>query len=164
MGLKSGSIKHVRSVFIFGATLHLAGLPVYDSFPFMYLLSIPILCWSYSLFFKENGYRPTATPAFWGMVIVLALPIVGLIAGIQKIMITPKKEYCQDKGSWLLTSLTSLMLFIPIVVVFAAMIIPAFPDIPARLMPAILVCAGAMEVLLLAIMSFIKKRGREERC
>lgn len=98
------------------------------------------------------------------MAIVLALPIVGLIAGVQKIMVTPKKGYCQAKGSWLLNSLTTLLLFIPIIVVFAAMIIPAFPDVPARLMPAIHVCAVTMEVLLFAMMILIKKRGRDGRC
>ena len=152
------SLKMARPLLGVGAVMHVTGLLVYDSFPFLYLISILVLCWSYYLFLKGNGYRPLATPVFWGMAIVLAIPIVGLLAGIQKILFTPEKGESQSKQCRMMSSLVSLLLFVPIIAIFAALIIPAFPDAPARLMTGILVCAAVTEAILIAAIILAKRK------
>ena len=150
-----------RTLLGIGAVVHIAGLFVYNSFPFLYLISILLLCCSYYLFLKGNGYRPLATPVFWGMAIVLAIPIVGLLAGIQQVLFTPQKLDKQSKQSRVMSSLVSLCLFIPCIAVFAAMSISAFPDAPANLMTGVLMCTAVIETILTAAIIQVKRNNRE---
>lgn len=111
------SLKKTRLLPVVGAVAQVTGLFVYDSFPFLYLISILILCWSYYLFLKGNGHRPLATAVFWRIAIILAIPIVGLLAGIQQNLLSPEKGDRQGKQSRLMNSLLSLLLFIPCIAV-----------------------------------------------
>jgi len=152
------SLKKARPLLAIGAVAQVAGLFVYDAFPLLYLISIFILCWSYYLFLKGKGYRPLATAVFWGMAIVLAIPIVGLLAGIQQVLCSPEKGARQDRQSRLMNSLVALLVFIPCIAVFAGLSIPAFPDAPVWLMTGILICAAVTEALLIAAIIQLRRK------
>jgi hypothetical protein len=152
-------LKMAQPLLGIGAVVHVAGLFVYDSFPFLYLISILFLCCSYYLFLKSSGYRPFATPVFWGMAIVLAIPIVGLLAGVQKILFIPQKGDRQSNPSRLMSSLVSLAIFIPMIAVFAALSLPAFPDAPAGLMTGILICTAVIEAILIAVILHARRKS-----
>jgi len=156
------STNKARILLVIGVLSHSAGLLVYDSFPFLYLGSILILCCSYYLFLSGNGRRPLATPAFWRMAVVLAIPVIGVLAGIQKILVTRKTGDTRDRRSRLTTSLVSFLLFVPFVAIFAAMSMPAFPGAPSWLMTGILVCATVIEVAVLAAVIYCRRRTRRE--
>jgi multisubunit Na+/H+ antiporter MnhC subunit len=159
MADETQSLKMARPMLGIGAVVHVTGLFVYDPFPFLYLISILLLCCSYYLFLKGSGYRPLATPAFWGMAIVLAIPIVGLLAGVQKILFIPKKGDMQSNSNRLMSSQVSLTIFIPMIAVFAALSLPAFPDAPAGLMTGILICAAVIEVILIAVILHARRKS-----
>lgn len=159
MADETQSLKMARPLLGIGAVVHVTGLFVYDSFPFLYLISILLLCCSYYLFLKSSGYRPLATSTFWGMAIVLAIPIVGLLAGVQKILFIPKKGDRQSNPSRLMISHVSLTMFIPLIAFFAALSLPAFPDAPAGLMPGILICAAVSEAILIAVILHARRKS-----
>lgn len=140
-----------------GSLLHLAGLMVYDRFPYLYLFSALLLSLGYYLFLKGKQYQPYSMASFWGMVVVLAIPIVGVIAGFQKMMVTPAQGSTPDKGDRRRTTLVTLLLAIPIAVFFAAMVMPAFPGGAPITMKVILVVAGVAELALLIALFTIKK-------
>jgi len=141
-----------------GSIMHVAGLMVYDRFPYLYLFSALVLSLGYYLFLQEKQYQPFSMASFWGMVVVLSIPIVGVIAGFQKMMVTPAKGSKPDKSDSRRTTLVTLLLAIPIAVFFAAMIMPAFPGAAPITMKVILVVAGVAELSLLIALFTIKMR------
>ncbi|MBT0653058.1 hypothetical protein KI810_08330 [Geobacter luticola] len=142
-----------------GSIMHVAGLMVYDRFPYLYLFSALLLSLGYYLFLKGKQYQPYSMASFWGMVVVLAIPIVGVIAGFQKMMVTPAKGRTPDKSDRRRTTLVTLLLAVPIAVFVAAMIMPAFPGAAPITMKIILVVAGVAELALLIALFTIKKRA-----
>jgi len=150
----------VRQLFIVGVLAHLVGLLLYDLFPYLYFLSVYCLCHCYYLFLKSKGYAPLRTAAFWGMTFVLALPVVGVVAGYQKLRITPQRGEGTKRKSQVTTSLISLLLFVPLLVFYAALVLPTFAEAPPITMPLILLVAALVEIgLIVALVKVKQKEG-----
>lgn len=146
----------IKFCLLSGTLMHLAGLIVYGRFPFLYLFSIVVLSVGYYLHLLEKQYRPFRLASFWGMVFVLSIPIVGLIAGFQKMLITPLRGNT-DKPDKKRTTLVTLLLAVPIAVFFAAMIMPSFRGVSAAVFKFILVIAVVVELALLMELIGMKK-------
>jgi hypothetical protein len=147
----------IKFCLLAGTIMHLAGLIVYSRFPFLYLFSIVVLSVGYYMHLLEKQYRPLRLASFWGMVFVLSIPIVGLIAGFQKMLVTPSKG-STDKPDKKQTTLVTLLLAVPIAVFFAAMIMPVFRETSPVVMKVILVVAVVAELALLMALIAMKKR------
>lgn len=137
---------------ITGSILHVAGLMVYERFPYLYLFSALVLSLGYFLFLQGKQYRPLSMASFWGMVIVLSIPIVGVIAGFQQMLVTPAKGTKPALGDSRRTTVVTLLLAIPVAVLVAAMVIPAFPGTSPAVMKVILGVACVAEIALLIVL------------
>jgi hypothetical protein len=149
----------IKSCLLAGTVMHVAGLMVYGRFPFLYLFSIVVLSAGYYLHLLEKQYRPCRMPSFWGIVFVLSIPIVGLIAGFQKMLVIPVRG-STDKPDKKRTTLVTLLLAVPIAVFLAAMILPAFRGTSPVVMKIILVVAIFAELALLIALIAMKTGKR----
>lgn len=150
----------IKFCLVAGTIMHLAGLIIYGRFPLLYLLSIVVLSAGYYLHLLTKQYSPCRMPSFWGMIFVLSIPIVGLIAGFQKMLVTPSKG-SMDKPDKKRITLVTLLLAVPIAVFFAAMIMPAFRGTSPVVMKIIIVVAAVAELALLVALNAIKKRTKK---
>lgn len=154
----------VKFCLLTGTVIHLAGLTTYHRFPFLYFISVLVLSAGYYLHLLDKGYCPWRMPTFWGMVFVLSIPIVGLIAGFQKMSTTPAKGQNHGKTDKTRTTIVTLLLAVPIALIFAAMILPAFPDAPQATMKIILIVSCLIELPLFAILVMKKRPGKPDSC
>lgn len=151
--------------FLVGAGIHLAGLIYY---PPLYLLSIPVIILGYHQKLHAKQYKPFKMLSFWGVVIIIVLPVVGMLVAIQLLykggdMPDIKDGTCKstrtDEHANLRTSLVSLMLFIIMVLVCAAAMLPGFAALNPRTLPMIFTIGAIAEIVLLLAWCILKWRS-----
>lgn len=146
-----------------GAILNLVGFIYSESFMILYLFSIPILAIGYYRNLQSKSYQPLKMFSFWGMVIILVIPIFGLLAGILQLRATQQRDENPEKRDNLLTTLTALMLFIPFVLICAAVTLPDFAaysqEMP-MLMQKIFIFGLIAEIVLIILWYIVKYRKK----
>lgn len=147
-----------RCAFAVGIVSHVCGLFIYDSFPFLYFFSALSLSVGYYVRLQMKGYQPLRQPAFYGMVLILSLPVIGPLAGLQKIWAMPRSGDVMDRQKKRLTTLITLGLFAVFIIVIVLMI----PSLTAEIWRVRLLLA-ALVVAVIAVVLAIRKARRIEK-
>jgi hypothetical protein len=150
-----------RCAFAVGMVSHVYGLFIYDDFPFLYFFSALSLSIGYYARLRMKGYRPLLQRAFYGMVFVLSLPVIGPVAGLQKIWAMPRSGENVGKQKKRLTTLSTLGLFVIFIIVIVLMI-PSLTDEIWRVRILLAVLVVAVIAVSLAILKArrIERKGR----
>jgi hypothetical protein len=144
--------------FAVGMVSHVYGLFIYDDFPFLYFFSALALSVGYYARLRMKGYRPLRQPAFYGMVFVLSLPVIGPVAGLQQIWAMPQSGENVGRQKKRLTTLLTLGLFAIFIIVIALMI----PSLTAEI-GRVRILLAALVVAVTAVSLAIRKARRVER-
>jgi len=147
-----------RCAFAVGMVSHVCGLFIYDDFPFLYFFSALSLSVGYYARLIMKGYRPLRQPAFYGMVFVLSLPVIGPVAGLQQIWAMPRSGGNVGKQKKRLTTLLTLGLFAIFIIVIVFMI----PSLTAEI-GRVRILLAALVVAVTAVSLTIRKARRVER-
>jgi uncharacterized membrane protein len=147
-----------RCAFAVGMVSHLCGLFIYDDFPFLYFFSALSLSVGYYARLRKKGYRPFRQPTFYGMVFVLSLPVIGPVAGLQKIWAMPRSGENVGKQKKRLTTLSTLGLFVIFIIVIVLMI----PSLTSEIW-RVRILLAALVVAVIAVSLTILKARRIER-
>ncbi|MRR56088.1 MAG: hypothetical protein EG822_16570 [Deltaproteobacteria bacterium] len=147
-----------RCAFSVGMASHVCGLVIYDDFPFLYFFSALALSVGYYARLLMKGYRPLRQPAFYGMVFVLSLPVIGPVAGFQQIWAMPRSGGNADKQKKRLTTQLTLGLFAIFIIVIVLMV-PSLTDEIWR----VRILLAALVVSVTAVSLAIRKARRIER-
>jgi len=147
-----------RNAFGVGIVSHLAGLFIYDEFPLLYFFSVACLSAGYYVRIKMKGYQPLHSAAFYGMVLLLSIPVIGPVAGLQKIWAMPRSGEDIGPEKKRLTTLISLGLFIIFMIVIVLMI----PSLTAETWVA-RTLAGVLLIAVIAVSLAIFKATKTAR-
>jgi hypothetical protein len=147
-----------RCAFAVGMVSHVYGLFIYDDFPFLYFFSALSFSVGYYARLRMKGYRPLRQPAFYGMVFVLSLPVIGPVAGLQQIWALPQSGGNVGKQKKRLTTLLTLGLFAIFIIVIVLMI----PSLTAEI-GRVRILLAALVVSVTAVSLAILKARRIER-
>ena len=147
-----------RCAFAVGMVSHGCGLFIYDDFPFLYFFSALALSVGYYARLRMKGYRPLRQPAFYGMVFVLSLPVIGPVAGLQQIWAMPRSGENAGKQKKRLTTLLTLGLFAIFIIVIVLMI----PSLTAEIW-RVRILLAALVVAVIAVSLAIRKTRRIKR-
>lgn len=161
-GKQNRMVRIAHYAFAVGMVSHVSGLFIYDGFPFLYFFSALSLSIGYYVRLKMKGYQPLRQPAFYGMVFVLSLPVIGPVAGLQKIWAMPRSGDNMGKQKKRLTTLLALGLFAIFIIVIVLMIPSLTADIwRVRILSAALVIAVTAVSLAILKARRIERKGDE---
>lgn len=150
-----------RCAFAVGMVSHVCGLFIYDDFPFLYFFSALALSVGYYARLRMKGYQPLRQPAFYGMIFVLSLPVIGPVAGLQQIWAMPQSGGNVGKQKKKLTTLLTLGLFAIFIIVIVLMVPSLTAEIgSARILLAALVIAVTAVLLAILKARRIERKGR----
>lgn len=147
-----------RYAFCVGMVSHLSGLFIYDKFPYLYFFSAVCLSVGYYVRIRMKGYQPLCSAAFYGMVVLLSMPVIGPIAGFQKIWAMPRSGDPIGREKKRLTTLMTLCLFI----IFVVLIIFMIPSLAAGTW-RVRMLFGTLIIAVIALSLAIFKAARTEK-
>lgn len=148
-----------RYAFAVGMVSHVCGLIIYDDFPFLYFFSALALSVVYYVRLRMKEYRPLRQPAFYGMVFVLALPVIGPVAGLQQIWAMPRSGGNVGTQKKRLTTLSTLGLFAIFIIVMVLMI----PSLSAETGRVRILLAALVVAVIAVSLAVLKARSLERK-
>lgn len=146
-----------------GVVSHVAGLMLYDDFPSVYFFSALCLSAGYYARLRMKEYQPLKTAAFYGMALVLALPVIGPVAGFQKIWAMPRRGETVTREGRKMTSWISLGVFVIFVLVLVMFSLPSFGVSGGGWAGTARIIFSAVLVALIALFLLTVKAARREK-
>lgn len=152
-----------RYALAIGVVSHVAGLVLYDDFPSLYFFSALCLSAGYYARLRMKEYKPLKTAAFYGMALVLALPVIGPAAGFQKIWAMPRRGEEVPRESRKMTTWISLGIFVIFVLVLVMFSLPSFGVSGGGWIRTARIVFSAVFVALIALFLLTVKAARREK-
>jgi hypothetical protein len=152
-----------RYALAIGVVSHAAGLMLYDEFPYLYFFSAFCLSAGYYARLRMKEYQPFKTAAFYGMALVLALPVIGPVAGFQKIGAMPRRGEEIPRESKKMTTWISLGIFVIFVLVLVMLALPSFGVTGTGWVWTARIIFGVVLVALLAAFLLTVKTARRNK-